>query len=128
MDQIRQSLTNLGAEYPITVTGSGAKELQFSVAGVPGEFEILLIGGDCVIGRDGWHEHVGDGDGLSNFLRLLFSGEIKIEVTYRGERPVAHRVWRTKDAKEASVTWTGALLSPFWRKKTRRIVEYIPAN
>ena len=128
IDQITEALSQLKQEYPITITLSGKKEVEFTVEGIHDSFHVYVISGDCIVGTDCWHEHVGDAKGLINFLHFLFTGAIQIEVKYRGTSPVAHRVWKMQDGEPQVVTWTGSFISPFWKKKSYKKLEYKPVN
>lgn len=126
--EITETLTRLQREYPISVTSSGKKRMEFSVDGITDEFWVSVNSGDCIVGANAWHEHVGDAEGLEDFLHLLFTGTIQIEVTYRGNTAVGHHVRRLKDGKEETMTRTGSLISPFWKRKSYKKLDYRPAN
>lgn len=124
VDEVVKTLTRLKQDYPVNIVSSGAKEIQFAVAGIQELFKVSIISGDCIVATDAWHEHVGDADGLNNFLRLLFTGAIQIEVKYRGKIPVAHCVWKVQDGKKKFIASTSSLISPFWKKKSYRRLGY----
>lgn len=128
IDEITETLIRLQQEYPVRVTSSGKKEVKFTVDGIEDTFHVSVHSNDCIICTESWHEHVADYYGLNSFLHLLFSGTIRITVKYRGRFPVAHCVRKMHKGKEVVISRTGSLVSPFWKKKSYKTLEYQPAK
>lgn len=127
IDKVKDAIADLKEEYPITMMSVG-DEIQLKIEGVQDTFVLSVSRHECILFTDVWHEHFDTADDLAEFLDGLFTGRIQIVVKYRGQTPVAHKVQVLHGGKVNTVSWTGSLVSPFWRKKSYKTLEYRPAK
>lgn len=103
--------------------------IHFTVQGIDEEFRASVLGNECIVSTSEWHEHFASPENMEAFLRCLLAGKAEIVVTYRGDKPVSHRVQIVGGKKPRVVSRTGSLFTPFWKPKTRKTKQYaIPSN
>ncbi|HBC88531.1 MAG TPA: hypothetical protein DCZ94_16410 [Lentisphaeria bacterium] len=128
-DKTRESLSNLKSKYPIDILEEG-KIIKFKIKGIDEIFRASDSGNEVIISTDKWHEHFGEGNSYQDivlFFDDLFSGRIAVVIKYRGSMAVAHSIQKfDKDGKvEMIISWSGNIISPFWRKKSYKKLDYI---
>jgi hypothetical protein len=112
----------LREKYSATVR-EAAPAMKLEFPGIPHAFE-LSADDELTLFTDSWHEHFDSMESLEAFLDDLFTGALQVIVTYRGSRPVAHRVVAQRDGKSRVVSRTGVLVPLFWRRKSLRTLTY----
>ncbi len=126
-DKILSALARIEERYPITSTCQ-ADQIDIDAKGVDGDFRLSVCEKTGAVFSDSWHEHFDDYEGLEPFLENLFSGKFQVVVEYRGESPIAHQLQMLEGDKIIVRSTTRSLVSPFWRKKSRKTLRYIVAN
>jgi len=86
--------------------------------------KIQGVGDEFIVFAEEWHEHFDGAEEVLTFVRGLLSGTIEVAVKFRGPTPVGHQVHALEGGVRRVVSASGCLLSPFWRKKTIRILRY----
>lgn len=122
-DEIIEALNRLKEKYPITVKPS-EKEVVFKVEGVDETFQVDDSHGEYTLFTNTWHEHFENSTVLEKFIDGLFSGNIRIKVKFRGEKPLSHKVGVFRDGHIEVVSLTSSFAFPFWRKKTYKELDY----
>ncbi|MBN2381818.1 hypothetical protein JXQ70_02960 [bacterium] len=116
-------LDRVKRDYMLTYSVKGDM-VHFTIEGIEDEFKASVLGEECVLSTHEWHEHLSSPAEMESFLRSLLSGRIEIIITYRGNKPVAHRVQRVVDGHVQVFSRTGDLFFPFWRLKTQKKLDY----
>lgn len=127
-DEILATLARIERNYPITIVPDDDL-IHVDVEGLHGDFRFSISPSTCAVFTESWHEHFNDSPvDLEALLKGLFSGETQIVVKYRGNTPVAHRTMIIKDDGPSYTSWTGNLVSPFWKKKSYKTFRYEAAK
>jgi len=98
--------------------------LRLRFPGIADSFELFTDDDELTLFAESWHEHFSDLEDLERFLNALFAGRLEIVVTYRGDRPVGHRVLVRRDGETKVMSRTAVLVPLFWRRKSRRTLSY----
>ena len=126
-DNIIEVLNRLNRDYPLQYVTKG-EMVHFTIEGIDDEFRASVLGDECIASTSEWHEHFSNADEMEAFLKSLFEGKAEIIVTYRGNKPVSHRIQIVEEQRPRVVSRTGALFFPFWKPKTEKKKEYRIAN
>jgi len=120
-------LTKLTSKYPLAILEDG-KLIRFNIIGIEEVFRVSDSGKEIIISTESWHEHFGKYNSYEDaidFFDDLLSGKAYILVKYRGDFPVAHSLHKiNKDNNDITLSRTGSLISPFWRKKSIKKLYY----
>jgi hypothetical protein len=102
----------------------GARGLHVQFPGVGEAFEFSTANDELTVFTQSWHEDFENIEALEQFLDGLFSDRLEIAVTYRGTTPVAHRGVARHGGETRVVSSTAILVPLFWRRKSRRTLNY----
>ena len=112
----------LRKKYGATVREVG-RTMQLEFPDVPHAFE-LSADDELTLFTDSWHEHFDSMESFEAFLGGLFAGRLQVIVTYRGTRPVAHKVVAHRGDDTRVLSRTGVLIPLFWKRKSQRTLSY----
>ena len=128
-DEIQSALTGMKEKYPLTTSEEGDLT-HLDVKGTNGNFRLTVSKGESILFADVWHIHFGGHYPLSleSLLEGLFAGTIQVIVKFRGDKPVGQKVKIIQDDGPNYISWSSALVSPFWRPKSYRTFTYEIAN
>lgn len=103
---------------------------HLDVKGTNRDFRLTVSKNESIVFTDVWHIHFGGHYPLTLKLLLegLFAGTIHVIVKFRGDKPVGQKVKVIQDGGPNYVSWSSALVSPFWRPKSYRTFTYETAN
>ena len=121
-EKIKQVLKRLKFTYPINESYS-ENEITFTVEGIDDTFH-LVITHECTLYTDYWHEHFSSSEDFENFLYMLFKGVISVILKFRGQKYVGHRTTLIEDGKTNTMSFSGLIFSPFWKKKSYKTLCY----
>ncbi|MBS3763969.1 MAG: hypothetical protein ACLFWL_13675 [Candidatus Brocadiia bacterium] len=128
-DEIQAVLATMKEQYPLTICEEG-DFVHLDVRGTRSNFRLTVSRSDNILFSDVWHIHFGRENPLTlhALLEGLFEGTIQVVVKFRGDMPVGQKVRVIQDDGPHHVSWSGVLLSPFWRRKSYRTFTYETAS
>jgi len=115
--------TRLREKYA-AIAEETARGLRLRFPSIADSFKLFTDDNELTLFADSWHEHFNDIEDLERFLDALFAGRLEVVVTYRGDRPVGHRVLARRDGETKVMSRTAVLVPLFWRRKSRRTLSY----
>jgi hypothetical protein len=92
----------------------------FSVTFVAGED---ASGATVFLGEGGYHEHFDTGEEALEFVAWCYSGEARIRESWRGNLPAKVKLEAQRDGVWTECGTWGLLFTPFWRRKTERVLH-----
>ena len=127
--EIRFVLEEMKGKYPLTIFEEGDL-IHLGVKGTNRDFRLTVCKNKSIVFTDVWHIHFGGHCPLTlkSLLEGLFAGTIHVIVKFRGDKPVAQKVKVIQDGEPNYVSWSSALVSPFWRPKSYRTFTYETAH
>jgi hypothetical protein len=122
-------LAEMKAQYPINTSEEG-NMVHLDVKGTNNDFRLTVSKDENILFTETWHIHFGGHYPLTlkSLLDGLFAGKIQVIVKYRGNKPVGQKVKVIQDDGPNYVSWSRALVSPFWRPKSYKTFTYETAN
>lgn len=75
------------------------------------------------VGSGGWHQHFDDPEEALNLIAWCYSGEARVREIWRGSLPQKSILEARENAGWRSVSETGLIFAPFWRKRREVVLE-----
>ena len=87
--------------------------------------ELRHEGGEwtAYLGSGGWHQHFDDPEEPLNFIAWCYSGEARVREVWRGSWPQKAILEARENGGWRSVSETGLIFAPFWRKRREVVSE-----